>query len=326
MRKKILSRIAVLFTILVLVFGIAGCGKKESKEVNYPTKQVNVIQIFTAGGPLDIQSRTVEKYWKQHFNNQPLVFDYKVGAGGQVGMTEIARANPDGYTFGGISFPHIVLQSLGKQATFKLEDFVFISQGVVDPTILAVNKNSKIQNLNDFAAEAKKKNGEMTVGIVGTLSGQHIALLQMMDLMNVKLKMVVFPGSADQNTALRGGHIDAQLGNLTDIMRNRDAFRPLAVATKERHKWVSDVPTFQEQGINLISDIRRGFAAPAKIDPAILKKLRDGLGKISKDPAYLQDMEKAGLYAEYMSGEDFQKYMEKYREEASVLMKKHGLI
>lgn len=323
----VLRRLAVLCLSLALIVAVGGCGsQKGSKEANYPTKQVNVIQIFTAGGPLDVQSRVVEKYWKAQFNNQPMVFDYKVGAGGQVGMTEIAKASPDGYTIGGISFPHIVLQSLGKQATFKLEDFVFISQGVVDPTILAVNKSSKIQNLNDFTAEAKKKNGEMTVGIVGTLSGQHIALLQLMDLLNVKLKMVVFPGSADQNTALRGGHIDAQLGNLTDIMRNKDAFRPLAIATKERHKWVSDVPTFKEQGVDLISDIRRGYAAPAKVDPAILKKLRDGLEKISKDPEYAKDMEKAGLYAEYMSGEDFQKYMEKYREQASVLMKKHGLI
>lgn len=328
MNITIKKRLTVLCVSLLLIVAVSGCGgkKENNKTTNYPTKQVNMIQIFTAGGPLDVQSRVVEKYWKPQFNNQPLVFDYKVGAGGQVGMTEIARANPDGYTIGGISYPHIVLQSLGKQATFKLEDFVFISQGVVDPTILAVNKSGKIQNLKDFINEAKKKNGDMTVGIVGTLSGQHIALLQMMDLMNIKLKMVVFPGSADQNTALRGGHIDAQLGNLTDIMRNKDAFLALAIATTERHKWLSDVPTFKEQGFDLISDIRRGFAAPAKIDPAVLKKLRDGMEKVSKDPEYVKDMEKAGLYAEYMSGEDWQKYMEKYREQAGAIMKKHGLI
>lgn len=326
MRKTTLRRLALLFSVMVFVFAVSGCGQKESKESKYPTKQVNMIQIFTAGGPLDVQSRVVDKYWKNHFNNQPLVFDYKVGAGGQVGMTEIARANPDGYTIGGISFPHIVLQSLGKQATFKLEEFVFISQGVVDPTVLAVNNSSKIKSVKDFIEAAKSKNGEITVGIVGTLTGQHIALLKMMDILNIKVKPVVFPGSADQNTALRGGHIDAQLGNLTDIMRNKDAFRSIAIATAEKHKWLPDTPTFKEQGYNLISDIRRGFAVPAKTDPAIVKKLREGMEKISKDPEYLKDMEKAGLYAEYMSGEDWQKYMEKYREQASIVMKKHGLI
>lgn len=325
---SILSRRLTLLSVsIILILAISGCGgKKGSTEATYPVKQVGMIQIFTAGGPLDVQSRVVEKYWKDQFNNQPLVFDYKVGAGGQVGMTEIARANPDGYTIGGISYPHIVLQSLGKQSTFKLEEFAFISQGVVDPTILAVNKKSKINNLVDFLAEAKSKNGDMTVGIVGTLSGQHIALLQLMDLLNVKLSMVVFPGSADQNTALLGGHIDAQLGNLTDIMRNKDTFRPLAIATEQRHKWVPDIPTFKEQGYNLISDIRRGYAVPAKTSPAIIKKLRDGMAKISNDPNYIKDMEKAGLYAEYMSGEDWQKYMEKYREQATVLMQKHGLL
>ncbi|KJS02154.1 MAG: hypothetical protein VR68_03840 [Peptococcaceae bacterium BRH_c4a] len=326
MKLKVFRRLSILSAILVFILAVSGCGQKEGKEISYPTKQVNVIQVFTAGGPLDIQSRVVEKYWKAQFNNQSMVFDYKVGAGGQVGMTEIAKANPDGYTIGGISFPHIVLQALGKQSTFKLEEFAFISQGVVDPTVLAVNNKSKIQNVKDFISEATSKNGEMTVGIVGTLSGQHIALLQMMDILNVKVKPVVFPGSADSNTALRGGHIDAQLGNLTDVMRNKDAFRSIAIATSERHKWLPDAPTFKEQGFELISDIRRGFAVNAKVDPAILKKLRDGMEKISKNPEYIKDMEKAGLYAEYMSGEEFQKYMEKYREQASQIMKKHGLI
>lgn len=318
---------AVLLAAALLLAVVAGgCAQKGAKARDYPNKPVTMIQIFTAGGPLDVQSRVVEKYWKEYFNNQPLVFDYKVGAGGQVGMTEIARANPDGYTIGGFSFPHIVLQSLGPQATFKLEDFAFIAQLVCDPTVLAVNKNSTIKTLSDFIAEANRKNGEMTVGIVGTLSGHHLALLKMTDLLNIKVKPVVFPGSADCNTALRGGHIDAQVGNLTDVIRNQDAFRPIAIASEKRHPWLPDVPTFRELGYDLISDVRRGYAAPAGIDPAILKKLRDGITAICQKPEYLEDMKKAGLWVEFMSGEEFYQFAARFREEALAIIQKHGLI
>ena len=136
MKRKV-KYLVCLVLMTALLATLVGCSNNnqgsEGETVAYPTKPVNLIIAFTAGGSSDVQARIVEKYWKEHFNNQPLVFDYQVGAGGQVGFTEITQSKPDGYTFGGINVPHIVFQALSKQATFKTDDFAYIAQVVKDP-------------------------------------------------------------------------------------------------------------------------------------------------------------------------------------------------
>lgn len=325
---KNIRLIAMLVLALFVASVASGCAgaKKEDASAKYPTKQVNMVIAFTAGGSSDVQARIVEKYWKKHFNDQPLVFDYKTGAGGQVGFTEIVRAKPDGYTIGGINVPHIAIQSLSNQATFKVDEFAYIAQVVADPNLLVVKADSPVKDLKGFIEEAKKKNGKLTVGIVGTFTAHHLALLQMEEILGIKVTPVPFTGAADQNVALMGGHIDAMIGNLNDVMRDLAKFKLISLASEQRHEWVKDVPTFKEQGYNFISDIRRGFAAPKGIDPAVLNKLREGFKKIANDPAYLEDMKKIGQPAAYLNGDEFEKVTNSYLETSKTLVEKYGLV
>ncbi|MGI1657744.1 MAG: tripartite tricarboxylate transporter substrate binding protein [Desulfitobacterium sp.] len=328
--KKWSKLVATLVTISALL--LSGCGgggtqatTTEEKKVDYPKKPVNMIIAFTAGGSSDVQARIIDKYWKQNFNNQPLTFDYQVGAGGQVGFTAITKGKPDGYTVGGINVPHINLQALSPQATYKIEDFAFICQVVKDPNLLVVQAGSPMNNVADFVAEAKKKDGKMTIGVVGTFTAHHIAALQLMDLLGVELTLVPFTGAADENVALMGGHVDAMIGNLNDVMRDVSKYKFLAIASEERHPWLKDVATFKEQNVDFVSDIRRGFAAPKDIDPATLKVLRDGFEKICTDPAYIAEMEKIGQPHDYLNGEEFAKVVNTYTETVTPLVEKYGL-
>lgn len=326
--KKNIKLIAMLVLALFAATMASGCAgtKKEDASAKYPTKQVNMVIAFTAGGSSDVQARIVEKYWKKHFNDQPLVFDYKTGAGGQVGFTEIVKAKPDGYTVGGINVPHIAIQSLSNQATFKVDEFAYIAQVVADPNLLVVKADSPIKDLKGFIEEAKKKNGKLTVGIVGTFTAHHLALLQMEEILGIKVTPVPFTGAADQNVAVMGGHIDAMIGNLNDVMRDLAKFKLISLASEQRHQWVKDVPTFKEQGYNFISDIRRGFAAPKGIDPAVLNKLREGFNKIANDPAYLEDMKKIGQPEAYLNGDEFEKVTNSYLQTSKTLVDKYGLV
>ncbi|MDI6877976.1 MAG: tripartite tricarboxylate transporter substrate binding protein [Desulfitobacteriaceae bacterium] len=327
MKKWVRNAAVALSVTTLLITGCASAGTSgtETKKVDYPKKPVDLIIAFNAGGSSDVQARIVEKYWKQQFNNQSLSFDYQVGAGGQVGFTAITKAKPDGYTIGGINVPHINLQALSPQATFKTDDFAYIAQVVKDPNLLAVKADSSIKNLQDFVAEAKKKNGKMTVAIVGTFTAHHIAALQLMDKLGIQFTVVPFTGASEQNVALMGGHVDAMIGNLNDVMRDLSKFRLVALATEQRHPWIKDVPTFKEQGADFISDIRRGFAAPKNIDPAVLKILRDGFEKICTNPDYLKEMEKIGQPSDYLRGEDFEKVIKDYNNQAKPLIEKYGL-
>ncbi|MDA8229300.1 MAG: tripartite tricarboxylate transporter substrate binding protein [Desulfitobacterium hafniense] len=327
MNKYVRNVIAILaLSTLVL----SGCGTaqktgSEGAKAVYPTKPIELIIAFTAGGSSDVQARIVEKYWKQQFNNQPLTFNYQVGAGGQVGFTAITKAKTDGYTIGGINFPHINLQALSPQATFKTEDFAYIAQLVKDPNLLTVKADSPIKNLQDFVNEAKKKNGKMTVGTVGTFTAHHIAVLQLMEKLGIQLTIVPFTGDADQSVALLGGHVDAMIGNLNVIMRDINKYRLIGIATEKRHPWLKDVPTFKEQGVEFYSYISRGIAGPKNIDPAALKILRDGFAKIANNPDYLKEMEKIGQPADFLTGEQFEKVVMDYNNEAKPLIEKYGL-
>ncbi len=310
--------------IMLLLFSLSGCDQKHTSD-NYPSKPVKLIIAFTAGGSSDVQARIVEKYWKRYFNDQPLVFEYITGAGGQVGFTEIVKAIPDGYTIGGINVPHISFQALSNTATFKVEDFAYICQVVKDPLLLAVKKDSPYNSLADFAAVAKEKDGKLNIAIVGPFTAHHIGIMQLAEEMGIQVNPVIFKGAADQNVALLGGHVDAMLGNLNDVMRDLESFKILALADEERHPWIQDVPTFIEQGVNFKADIRRGFAAPKNIDPEILQILREGMEKICNSPEYLKEMERIGQPAAYLSGEELEKYVLEYTKSAEAVIDKYNL-
>ncbi|MDA8226913.1 MAG: tripartite tricarboxylate transporter substrate-binding protein, partial [Desulfitobacterium hafniense] len=128
MKKWTKVLVASITAGALLLSGCAGAKTQggAKKASDYPKKPIDLIIAFNAGGSSDVQARIVEKFWKQQFNNQPLTFDYQVGAGGQVGFTAITKAKADGYTIGGINVPHINLQALSPQATFKTSDFVYL--------------------------------------------------------------------------------------------------------------------------------------------------------------------------------------------------------
>lgn len=329
MKKVRKLSLLVLFGILAgLALVVVGCGnqgKGKSSQIDYPTKPINMIIVFSPGGPADIQARIMQKYWDK-LVSQPWVFQYKTGAGGAVGFAEIAKSKPDGYTIGGISMPHIVLQPLGQGAQFSIDDYEYICQVVNDPQVLAVRKDSKFKSLQDVIDFAKSNPGKLKVGITGTFTGQHLALLEFQDKTGIKATQVVYKGDADRNAALLGGEVDVVMGNVSNVTANMEQMRALAVASEKRHKFLPDVPTFKELGIDLISDIRRGYVVPKGTDPKIVQFLRDTFKKIAEDPEYLKDMEKAGLPAEYMSGEEFEKYVRAYNEQAKQILLRHGLI
>lgn len=329
--RKILT--AIVGTALVLSLALTGCGTTQSqtqtdtaKKLDYPTKPVNMVIAFTAGGSSDIQARIMQKYWNKYVPQQPWVFKYTSGAGGAIGFAEAAHAQPDGYTIGGVNVPHIVLQPMAQGAQFSVDDYAYIAQVVNDPQVLAVRKDSKFNSWKDVIDYSKANPIKLKVGIVGTFSGHHMMLLDLEDKTGMKPTQVVYKGAADQNAALLGGEIDVMIGNVNDVMRSVDQMKILAIAADKRNSFLPDVPTFKETSLDLVSDIRRGFVVPKKTDPQIVQFLRDTFKKINDDADYTADMKKAGQPQEYMSGEDFDKFVHAQNAHAKELLTKFNLI
>ncbi|SDF81277.1 tripartite tricarboxylate transporter substrate binding protein [Desulfovibrio legallii] len=292
----------------------------------YPEKPVSMIIAFTAGGSSDVQARIMQKYWDKYVK-EPWVFVYKPGAGGIIGFTEIAKSAPDGYAIGGLNVPHLVLQSLAQRAAFNAESFEYIAQVVNDPQCVVVLKDSKFKSFAAILDYAKKNPNKLKVGLVGPLSGHHLMFLEFCKLFpDVKLSRVFYKGAADQNAALLGGEVDLIFGNINDVMRSIEEFNVLNVAAEKRNGFLPDVPTLKEQGINLVSDIRRIFAAPKGTSPEALAFLRETFKKICSDPNYLSDMKKAGQPAEYLDGEATAAYIRSVEAADKKLLQEAGLL
>jgi len=314
MKKRI---IAGLLTVIMLAFG-AGAAQAAA----YPTKPINLIIAFTAGGSSDVQARIMQKYWVKYANVE-WNFIYKPGAGGAIGFTEIARAKPDGYTIGGGNVPHMIIQPFMQGAQYTIESFDYICQVVNDPQVVAVRKDSQFQGVRDVFDFAKANPGKLKLGLVGPNSGQHLMYLDVIGKFDFPVTPIFYKGTADQNVALLGGEIDVMFGNLNDVMRSMEEMRLLGISSEQRDKvFVPDVPTLRELGMDVLSDIRRCFMAPKGLAPDHLKYLRDTFEKICKDPDYIQDMIKAGQPVEYMSGEDFFAYMKEQQVLVEAALKK----
>ncbi|MCQ2444334.1 MAG: tripartite tricarboxylate transporter substrate binding protein [Mailhella sp.] len=295
----------------------------------YPEKPINMVIAFTAGGSSDVQARLMQKYWNKYCDKAPWVFVYKPGAGGKIGFTEIARSKADGQTIGGINVPHCIFQSLEASAQYDArKDFTWICQVVNDPQVVAVRKDSKYNTLQELLDAVKANPGKMKLGMSGPKTGQHLMMLDMQKKYpEYKFAPVWYKGAADQNVALLGGEIDVAFGNLNDLMRAKDETRILAIASEQPNKtFIPDVPTMKSLGYDIVSDIRRGFVAPAGLSADQVKALREIFKKIGTDPEYRAEMIKGGQPEEYMDGEEFQAWMTDQFAKSEALLKGAGII
>jgi len=307
---------------MCLIFGLTASGDLFAK---YPDKPLNMIIAFTAGGSSDVQARIMQKYWNKYCD-QEWVFVYKPGAGGAIGFGEIAHARPDGYTIGGVNVPHIVLQPLVQKAQFNVDDFAYICQVVNDPQAIVVRKDSPLKSVKEVFEYAKANPSKLKVGLVGPNSGHHLMYLDVKGKYDFPVTEIFYKGAADQNAALLGGEIDVMFGNLNDVMRSLEELNVLGLASEKRNAFLPEISTLQEQGYDVVSDIRRAFVAPKDIDKAQLAYLRDIFKKISDDPEYQSDMKTAGQPMEYMDGDAFAAYVKKQSELAKVALEKAGLL
>ena len=320
MKSRLISTLVLAVAMLTLTLSGAAFA------ADYPSKPVNMIIAFTAGGSSDVQARIMQKYWNKLVDQQ-WNFVYKPGAGGAIGFGEIAMARKDGYTIGGINIPHLIIQPLVQKAQFKVTDFDYICQVVNDPQAVVVRKDSKFKSVQEIFDHAKANPGKLKVGLVGPNSGHHLMFLDVKEKFGFPATEVFYKGAADQNAAILGGEIDVMFGNLNDVMRSIEELNVLALAGEERNQmFLPDVPTMKELGFDVVSDIRRAFVAPKGIKAEQLAFLRDVFKKICEDPEYLQDMKKAGQPAEYLDGDSLFTYMQSQDEKIKAALTKAGLL
>ncbi|WP_239023846.1 tripartite tricarboxylate transporter substrate binding protein [Salinicola corii] len=249
-----------------------------SAMADYPERAVQMIIGYSAGGGTDIAARTLVPYIERELGTDITVIN-RPGAGGEVGFTALANAEPDGYTIGFINTPNVLTIPIERETRYELSDFQPVASVVDDPDGFNVGPDSEFASLEDLVAYAKEHPGEITYGTTGVGSDDHLAALALERLAGIEMTHVPFPGAADVRQALMGGHIEMGIFNIGEAAADVKAGRikMLAQAASQRSKELPDVPTTAEAGYELTIGSNRGIAVPAGVPDEIVQKLSSAI-------------------------------------------------
>ena len=308
-----LRKFAVLL-VAVLVLGTLTT--QPAPAAGFPERDITLVVPWAAGGGTDTLARTLVKNGKKYFGVNVNVVN-RVGGTGVVGMDSVAKAKPDGYTVGIITFNLSTYRLLG-QSDLSYRDFSLIALLNRSIAGLTVKADSKFQTLKDLVDYAKANPGIVTVGHSGPAGAWHLAAVGIAHNHGLKFTFVPFDGAAPTRTALLGGHITVCSSGMDEVLQfyQTKQVRILGANSPTRHPAFPDVPTMAEAGYPIENPIFdwRGLGAPKGIPPEVLKVLREGFKKAAEDPDYIALMDKLALpriYLDYDKFEEFLAGMEK---------------
>lgn len=240
----------LLRTCITLAAGLALSAAVHAQA--FPSKPVRIVVGFPAGGPLDQHARLLSDKL-QTVLGQPVVMDYKAGAGGTVGAQEVMRAPPDGHTImlanTGVMVINPALYSRLPYATLK--DFVPVARTAMQPLALLVNSSVPAKNLQEFMAYAKSRPGQVNFGSAGNGGISHLVPEMFKTATGLFMVHIPYRGSAPAFTDLMGGQVQFMAESIPQAAsyHKQGKVRALAVTSKERNPALPEVPTVIESGI-----------------------------------------------------------------------------
>ncbi len=328
--KKFKFFIVMIMVLALTVTLLVGCGEKQEvadtpEQIEFPSKPVTYIIPFNPGGQSDVEARRQQPLLEEFLETKTII-QYKPGAGGALGWTELMHAKPDGYTMCGINIPHIILQPIAREnAGYTTEKInpIAIFQGT--PIGLAVLKDSPFNTLEDFINYAQNNPNKITVGGSGQWSGHHIALLQLENYAGIELNYVPSTGAAPSVSKFLGGHTDALFANSNDLVTHKDRIKILALGSEKRFSALPDAPTFIELGYEMTPSIDRGAAVPPDTPEDVKKILEKAFVRIMNNESVQEQMIEQGFIPLQFDSKLAQEHIYKKQKEYSQLLEELGL-
>ena len=301
------------FTHLVAA-GIAALGMLShafAAVTDYPTRPIELVVPYTAGGGTDSLARAFAEAARKHLPQTMIVVN-KPGASGIVGWSDVINSKPDGYKIAVLSGELTTMPHLGL-TKISYEDLVPIAQLNYDAAAITVRADAPWTTIEEFLADAKKRNGDMQVGNGGNGGIWHLAAAALEEKTGVKFNHVPFAGAAPSITALLGGHIDATAASAAEVSSYVEAgkLKTLAVMSQQRIKGFEKVPTLKERNIDVVVGNWRGLAVAKSTPPEIVALLRSATSKIAREQSLLDAMDRLRMGPLYADGDTFRTLMAK---------------
>lgn len=300
----------------------------------FPSKPVNLVVPFAAGGGLDVTARIIAERLREELG-QPVIIMNRPGAGSAVGARVVASAPPDGHTLfitsgSAFGFLHMLVPNMD----LRLDNFVPVASVAINPSVIVGSSQLPVRSLAELGAFAKPEQISFCSAGAGGLN--HLQLEMFRRVVKSKsgkdfsVTHVPYNGVAPALTGLRDGSVQACMLPYTGLVKNMHGktLQVLAVQSKDRLRWLPGVPTTGEQGFPELdtNDAFINIAAPKGTPPAVIAKLENALQKTMQDPEVVRKLEDMEVQPVFKNSSQTQQWLEEDVRKFSSIIREAGLV
>ena len=293
----------------------------------WPAKPVRLILPFTPGGATDFQGRILCDMLTRHFGQQFFI-DYKPGAGSNIGVAEVARSAPDGYTLGWITVAsHAINPTLYAKLPFDhIRDFAPVSMIGMFPNLLVVNNALPVRTVPELIALLKRDPGKYAFASSGQGTSLHLCGEMFKVMTGTDMLHVPYKGGGPAITDVIAGVVQMTFGNMSTVLPHAKGgkVRPIAVTSSERWFTAPEIPTIAETVPGFLSMSWHGVAYPARTPEAIVDRLASAIHRALATPEMQERLAFGGSKATPMSPREFAAFIREDTERWAPAIKASG--
>ncbi len=302
MKRTMVLLLAVMVAPTVLAAGEAEPDPPE----DYPTKSIELVVPWGAGGRTDINARMFATI-ASNYLDQPMVVVNRAGGGSVIGGQYVAEADPDGYTLLAITPGTNVFPVVFDRAPYDTFDFTPIGQIGSSTMAIASRPDRPWSDVSELVEYAEENPGEVTYACV-SLSGPQLGFLRWSDAAGLEFSHVPVGDDAEAVEAALGGHVDiAMTSSVATITShvNEGSLNAIMVFSDARDDAPPDTPTATEMGWDVVASPFTGIAGPKGMPEEVTRKLREVFMQVMEDEDFHTLMNRVGESLDPRGGEEF---------------------
>jgi tripartite-type tricarboxylate transporter receptor subunit TctC len=288
-------RFMIWSTACALLAVAQGAAAADAK-TGYPSRPVRIIVPLSPGGGVDILARLVGQHYHAVWG-QPFIVDNRPGAGGNIGIETVARAEPDGHTLLVTSSGLVTNAAVRESGFDPVRDFQPISRLTGNPYFLLVSPTLPVATVQDLVALAKAKPGQLTYGSSGTGGILHLAGELVCVMAGIKVTHVPYKGVAEVYPAIASGQVSWVLGSPISALPyvKGGRLKAIAVSGATRSKAFPELPTIAESGLpGYDVTVWFGLLGPARMPQAIVDRLQAEARVAVRSPEVVRRLDAEG--------------------------------
>ncbi|MDR2529121.1 MAG: tripartite tricarboxylate transporter substrate binding protein [Synergistaceae bacterium] len=304
------GNVGIVLLVVVAVFWCSVAGA-----ATWPAGRVTVIWHSAAGSGGDLLFRALSKFLENK-TKVTFIVENVTGASGANAWTRVARSKPDGSVILGVSSTFIA-SPVQNKIPVNYTNFDPVARLFIDAVCLYVGGNSPYQTFEDFAADARKRPGELTLTGGTTGNVEFVAARELMREAGIDVPIVPFEGGSEGVVAVMGGHVSAGIGEYAEMASAVEGGKIRVLATFNKLSGL-DIPTVAELGYKTKVEKFRGVIAPKGMSQEIKDAIVTLLKEAMEDPDFKTYYTKNHLVPAFAVGDEFYSVMEKQTEDVKV--------